>query len=151
MFCLPLLPGWINFILHLQSLSDDHGWDLKEYEEASIPDRVWPTSMFDKETASGEFITRFRESRGIGEEKKTDDNKRKHDEIIGWPDEQPDSSVIFLYFGTNGCFDSNQLKEIALALENGGQRFLLSHPAMGGFVAAETTKKEMRQLIGPQE
>ncbi|KAH6800697.1 hypothetical protein C2S52_001161 [Perilla frutescens var. hirtella] len=59
-----------------------------------------------------------------GEE--TDENKRKHDEIVGWLDEQPDSSVVFLCFGTNGCFESNQLKEIALALEQSGQRFLWS-------------------------
>ncbi|KAH6783159.1 hypothetical protein C2S52_008118 [Perilla frutescens var. hirtella] len=61
---------------------------------------------------------------GGGEE--TDENKRKHDEIIGWLDEQPDSSVVFLCFGTNGCFESNQVKEIALALEQSGQRFLWS-------------------------
>ncbi|KAH6782032.1 hypothetical protein C2S51_007325 [Perilla frutescens var. frutescens] len=61
---------------------------------------------------------------GGGEE--TDENKRKHDEIVGWLDEQPDSSVVFLCFGTNGCFESNQLKEIAQALEQSGQRFLWS-------------------------
>ncbi|KAH6800696.1 hypothetical protein C2S52_001160 [Perilla frutescens var. hirtella] len=183
MFCTPMIdvaaelgaPAYLYFpagsaclglILHLQSLSDDHGRDLKEYEEASIPTyvypvpaRVWPTSMFDKETASGEFIRRFRETRGIvintflefeshaisslsadhklppvypmgpliqGEGEETDENKRKHNEIIVWLDQQPDSSVVFLCFGTNGCFESNQLKEIALALEQSGQRFLWS-------------------------
>ncbi|KAH6755109.1 hypothetical protein C2S53_017893 [Perilla frutescens var. hirtella] len=62
-----------------------------------------------------------------GGREETDENKRKHDEIVGWLDKQPDSSVVFLCFGTHGCFESNlQVKEIALALEQSGQRFLWS-------------------------
>ncbi|KAI3457641.1 hypothetical protein Pfo_014304 [Paulownia fortunei] len=59
-----------------------------------------------------------------GEE--TDQNKQKHDEIIEWLDQQPDSSVVFLCFGSTGCFDGDQVKEIAVALERSGHRFLWS-------------------------
>ncbi|PIN22170.1 UDP-glucuronosyl and UDP-glucosyl transferase [Handroanthus impetiginosus] len=56
----------------------------------------------------------------------TDQNKKKHEEIIEWLDDQPDSSVVFLCFGSGGYFGENQLKEIAVALERSGKRFLWS-------------------------
>lgn len=52
--------------------------------------------------------------------------RRRRVEILGWLDEQPDSSVVFLCFGTNGCFNEVQVREIAAALERSGQRFLWS-------------------------
>ncbi|KAL0444548.1 UNVERIFIED_CONTAM: UDP-glycosyltransferase 71E1 [Sesamum latifolium] len=55
------------------------------------------------------------------------DRNPKYDEIMKWLDEQPDSSVVFLCFGSKGCFDDEkQVKEIALALERSGHRFLWS-------------------------
>ncbi|KAL0362177.1 UNVERIFIED_CONTAM: UDP-glycosyltransferase 71E1 [Sesamum calycinum] len=62
------------------------------------------------------------------------DRNLKYDEIMKWLDEQPDSSVVFLCFGSRGCFDDeNQVKEIAVALEHSGHRFLwsLRKPAIG--------------------
>ncbi|GFP90884.1 putative UDP-glucose flavonoid 3-o-glucosyltransferase 3 [Phtheirospermum japonicum] len=58
----------------------------------------------------------------------SDDNKNKSsaDNIKTWLDEQPERSVIFLCFGTMGSFEPAQVKEIALALENSGKRFLWS-------------------------
>ncbi|KAK6157058.1 hypothetical protein DH2020_011306 [Rehmannia glutinosa] len=50
----------------------------------------------------------------------------KYNGIMAWLDEQPDSSVVFLCFGSEGCFDEIQVKEIALALEKSGHRFLWS-------------------------
>ncbi|KAJ4829791.1 hypothetical protein Tsubulata_050530, partial [Turnera subulata] len=47
-------------------------------------------------------------------------------EIMQWLDEQPPCSVVFLCFGSMGCFDEEQIKEIARALENSGHRFLWS-------------------------
>nr|BBK15469.1 UDP-glycosyltransferase [Polygala tenuifolia] len=44
--------------------------------------------------------------------------------IMEWLDEQPDSSVVFLCFGSYGSFGSDQTNEIALALEKSGMRFL---------------------------
>ncbi|XP_076953878.1 UDP-glycosyltransferase 71E1-like [Bidens hawaiensis] len=57
------------------------------------------------------------------ENKKTDD---KTDEITRWLNEQPDSSVVFLCFGSMGGFDEEQVKEMAVAIERSGHRFLWS-------------------------
>ncbi|PIN22167.1 UDP-glucuronosyl and UDP-glucosyl transferase [Handroanthus impetiginosus] len=85
----------------------------------------------------------------------TDRNEKKQEGIIKWLDVQPDSSVVFLCFGSTGCFGENQVKEIAVALERSGKRFLWSlkkpppkeklefagegdrvaHLAIGGFVS----------------
>ncbi|KAK4713873.1 hypothetical protein R3W88_019780 [Solanum pinnatisectum] len=46
--------------------------------------------------------------------------------IINWLDDQPDSSVVYLCFGSLGSFSEEQIKEIAYALENSGCRFLWS-------------------------
>lgn len=58
-----------------------------------------------------------------------DDQKRgtfDDDDIKKWLDEQPQNSVVFLCFGTMGSFEETQVKEIARALENSGNRFLWS-------------------------
>ncbi|KAL3834971.1 hypothetical protein ACJIZ3_009707 [Penstemon smallii] len=52
--------------------------------------------------------------------------KEESKSIITWLNQQPDSSVVFLCFGSIGTFDGNQVKEIATALENSGYRFLWS-------------------------
>ncbi|XP_057950631.1 UDP-glycosyltransferase 88A1-like [Malania oleifera] len=43
---------------------------------------------------------------------------------LAWLDSQPSQSVVFLCFGSLGVFSEAQLKEIAVGLENSGQRFL---------------------------
>ncbi|MCH99550.1 UDP-glucose flavonoid 3-O-glucosyltransferase 6-like, partial [Trifolium medium] len=48
------------------------------------------------------------------------------DDIINWLDDQPPSSVVFICFGSKGSFDEGQVKEIALAIENSGARFVWS-------------------------
>ncbi|CAI0542179.1 unnamed protein product [Linum tenue] len=47
-------------------------------------------------------------------------------EVFRWLDLQPESSVVFLCFGSMGGFCAEQVKEIARALEGSGQRFLWS-------------------------
>ncbi|CAL1403323.1 unnamed protein product [Linum trigynum] len=47
-------------------------------------------------------------------------------EILRWLDGQPDSSVVFLCFGSLGTFGADQVREIAIALEKSGERFLWS-------------------------
>ncbi|KAG9156609.1 hypothetical protein Leryth_006591 [Lithospermum erythrorhizon] len=49
-----------------------------------------------------------------------------HESIINWLDTQPDSSVVFLCFGSMGGFEPTQLVQIAISLERSGQRFLWS-------------------------
>ncbi|KAI5665076.1 hypothetical protein M9H77_24399 [Catharanthus roseus] len=59
--------------------------------------------------------------------------------ILEWLDLQPNSSVVFLCFGSRGYFDKEQVKEIAYALEHSGYRFLwsLRQPPSPGKVATE--------------
>ncbi|CAL2248928.1 unnamed protein product [Prunus armeniaca] len=47
-------------------------------------------------------------------------------DILEWLADQPPSSVVFLCFGSMGSFGEAQVKEIACALEQSGQRFLWS-------------------------
>nr|WFP21566.1 CBUGT1 [Helichrysum umbraculigerum] len=60
----------------------------------------------------------------LNQEKKVNDDKTE--EIMTWLNEQPESSVVFLCFGSMGSFGEDQIKEIALAIEESGQRFLWS-------------------------
>ncbi|CAI0440077.1 unnamed protein product [Linum tenue] len=46
------------------------------------------------------------------------------EKIMTWLDDQPDSSVVFLCFGTMGTFGEDQVREIAYGLEQSGHRFL---------------------------
>ncbi|AEE76552.1 UDP-glucuronosyl/UDP-glucosyltransferase [Arabidopsis suecica] len=60
-------------------------------------------------------------------ENQRDDSKdEKRLEIIRWLDQQPPSSVVFLCFGSMGGFGEEQVREIAIALERSGHRFLWS-------------------------
>ncbi|KAK1418869.1 hypothetical protein QVD17_28017 [Tagetes erecta] len=54
------------------------------------------------------------------------DRKPLEDDIIRWLDGQPESSVVFLCFGSLGSFDEVQVKEIARGLEQSGHRFVWS-------------------------
>ncbi|KAF3323819.1 anthocyanidin 5,3-O-glucosyltransferase-like protein [Carex littledalei] len=50
--------------------------------------------------------------------------KEEQHPCLSWLDAQPKKSVVFLCFGSIGSFSVEQLKEIAIGLENSGQRFL---------------------------
>nr|WLK78570.1 UDP-glycosyltransferases [Salvia plebeia] len=54
------------------------------------------------------------------------DNGKKNDavECLRWLDSQPSKSVVFLCFGRRGAFSAEQLREMAVGLENSGYRFL---------------------------
>ncbi|PNX80291.1 UDP-glucose flavonoid 3-O-glucosyltransferase 6-like protein [Trifolium pratense] len=54
--------------------------------------------------------------------KGTDDSSN----IIKWLDDQPPSSVVFICFGSRGSLDEDQVKEMALAIENSGASFIWS-------------------------
>ncbi|CAI9103309.1 OLC1v1001768C1 [Oldenlandia corymbosa var. corymbosa] len=64
---------------------------------------------------------------------KWNDNQKKQQEeeddeqsIMKWLDAQPESSVVFLCFGSKGAFDGEQVKEMANGIERSGYRFLWS-------------------------
>ncbi|GAA0179848.1 glycosyltransferase [Lithospermum erythrorhizon] len=65
----------------------------------------------------------------------------EHENIMSFLDTQPDSSVVFLCFGSMGGFVPTQLVQMAIALERSGQRFLWS-------VRQERTKEKMGVLNG---
>ncbi|CAK7345164.1 unnamed protein product [Dovyalis caffra] len=54
------------------------------------------------------------------------DGSNTYEDIKQWLDDQPQSSVVYLCFGTLGSFDVDQVKEIACALEQSGNPFLWS-------------------------
>ncbi|KAJ4962816.1 hypothetical protein NE237_022755 [Protea cynaroides] len=45
-------------------------------------------------------------------------------QCMSWLAAQPSQSVVFLSFGSEGVFSAAQVREIAIGLENSGQRFL---------------------------
>ncbi|WCJ29230.1 UDP-Glycosyltransferase superfamily protein [Euphorbia peplus] len=51
-------------------------------------------------------------------------DRSEWDKIMKWLDDQPESSVVFLCFGSSGSFDGEQIKEIAMGLEQSGHKFL---------------------------
>ncbi|WCJ29231.1 UDP-Glycosyltransferase superfamily protein [Euphorbia peplus] len=53
-------------------------------------------------------------------------DRGKWDMIMKWLDDQAESSVVYLCFGSAGTFDVDQVKEIALGLEHSGHKFLWS-------------------------
>lgn len=53
-------------------------------------------------------------------------NDSKTTEIMTWLNDQPESSVVFLCFGSMGSFGEEQVKEIAIAVEKSRVRFLWS-------------------------
>ncbi|KAL1560875.1 hydroquinone glucosyltransferase [Salvia divinorum] len=162
----------LGLMFGLQSLEDDHGRDLAEFEGSDevisissyvnpVPARVWPESVFDRESGFLELSRKVREADGIvintflelephaisststsederiprfypigpiigGEREESDESRQKREEIVRWLDDQPDSSVVFLCFGSMGAFEAEQVVEIADALEQSGQRFLWS-------------------------
>ncbi|XVF46729.1 hypothetical protein PTKIN_Ptkin03bG0051700 [Pterospermum kingtungense] len=50
----------------------------------------------------------------------------QREKVMKWLDDQPQSSVVFLCFGSYGSFGAPQVKEMALGLEQSGYRFLWS-------------------------
>ncbi|PIN22169.1 UDP-glucuronosyl and UDP-glucosyl transferase [Handroanthus impetiginosus] len=114
-----------------------------------VPAKVWPDAVFEEDTDFLGRIRTFKETKGIMVNtflefeheviKSLCDGEKippvypigpilqdGHKEIIDWLDDQPDSSVVFLCFGSGGYFGENQVKEIAVALERSGKRFLWS-------------------------
>ncbi|XP_048420716.1 UDP-glycosyltransferase 71K2-like [Pyrus x bretschneideri] len=71
-------------------------------------------------------------------------DQAQRDRIINWLDDQPQKSVVFLCFGSMGSFRAEQVKEIALGLEQSGQRFLwsLRMPSPKGTVPSDCSNLE---------
>ncbi|KAK4277692.1 hypothetical protein QN277_015649 [Acacia crassicarpa] len=71
-------------------------------------------------------------------------------EVMKWLDDQPDSSVLFLCFGSKAYFeDEKQVREIALALEASGVHFVwsLRKPAPKGLMNSPSDYSDLRQVL----
>ncbi|CAI9112358.1 OLC1v1012803C1 [Oldenlandia corymbosa var. corymbosa] len=85
---------------------------------------------------------------GINITSPEDDDQDLNAEIVmNWLDDQPDSSVVFLCFGSGGFFDGNQVKEIANALEQSGYKFLWSLRSPDGELHEEILPEGFLQRI----
>ncbi|KAI4338968.1 hypothetical protein MLD38_023966 [Melastoma candidum] len=76
--------------------------------------------------------------------------KGEHDEVMMWLDNQPAESVVFLCFGSMGSFCKEQVKEIAVALERTGHRFLwsLRRPPRKGTLGFPTDYPDIENILG---
>ena len=72
--------------------------------------------------------------------------------VIRWLDDQPPSSVLFLCFGSIGALNKDQVKNIAISLENSGYHFLwtLRRPPPKGTIADTSDYTDFKQVL-PQE
>ncbi|KAJ1285270.1 hypothetical protein BS78_03G267500 [Paspalum vaginatum] len=61
---------------------------------------------------------------GIGKGATDEEGGERRHECLAWLDAQPERSVVFLCWGSKGALPKEQVKEIAVGLENSGQRFL---------------------------
>ncbi|PWA66322.1 UDP-glucuronosyl/UDP-glucosyltransferase [Artemisia annua] len=75
--------------------------------------------------------------------------KSSDNDVIGWLEKQPPSSVVFLCFGSMGFFDEIQVKEIANALEHSGHHFLwsLRQPPSDQTSKVPTAYEDPRMII----
>ncbi|KAJ4962606.1 hypothetical protein NE237_022545 [Protea cynaroides] len=60
----------------------------------------------------------------IASPKNESDKGETVNQCMSWLEAQPTHSVVFLSFGSRGVFSAAQVREIAIGLENSGQRFL---------------------------
>ncbi|KAM3323618.1 anthocyanidin 3-O-glucosyltransferase 2 [Capsicum chacoense] len=69
--------------------------------------------------------------------------------IIKWLDAQVESSVVFLCFGSMGRFDAEQIKEIAVAIECSGHKFLwsLRRPSPKGATEMPSNYEDFEELL----
>lgn len=168
--------AFLSFMLRVQALHDEEDIVLTELKDSdavlevpglvnSVPAKVWPSSVFDKEWVEALYqqARSFRGVKGIlvntfeelescavrsfcdGKTKSPplyavgpilnikgvnydfgEGGAEKKADVMTWLDDQPESSVVFLCFGSRGTFGEDQVKEIARALEQSGHRFLWS-------------------------
>ncbi|RVW65956.1 UDP-glycosyltransferase 71K2 [Vitis vinifera] len=105
-----VIPGFINPVpvsVLPEALRDKHGVGSFSDGQAPPVDTVGPVLDLEGQAHSSA-------------------DRAGHDKVMAWLDTQPESSVVFLCFGSLGTFDVPQVREIALGLERSGHRFLWS-------------------------
>ena len=77
-------------------------------------------------------------------------NRVDREKIMEWLDAQPESSVVFLCFGSMGAIGEDQVREIALGLERSSeQRFLwaLRLPEPDGKLAGHPDRTKLTEIL----
>ena len=73
----------------------------------------------------------------------------ERDKVMEWLDAQPETSVMFLCFGSMGSFGAPQVREIALGLERSGRRFLwaLRLPGPDGKLGGAPDRTKLTEIL----
>nr|XP_043632524.1 anthocyanidin 3-O-glucosyltransferase 2-like isoform X2 [Erigeron canadensis] len=129
--------AFLGIMLHFQTLHDEQDQEISELANSNtelmipsygspVPPGVLPFVLIDKESWSKRFLRhsrKYREAKGpMLKPEKTTTNS----EVLQWLDGQPKSTVLFLCFGSRGWFNGDQVKELAIAIERSGYRFIWS-------------------------
>ncbi|KAK3444627.1 hypothetical protein EUGRSUZ_A00930 [Eucalyptus grandis] len=159
----PLGAAFLGVTLHLQSLRDEQHMDPTRLKGSDavldLPCLANPlpaAKFLPLEETKGILVNTFAELErhavealaslgastvySVGPILNINVESKKGFEILDWLDQQPDASVVFLCFGSGGCFDERQAKEIAYALERSRYCFLWSlrqPPAKGKLEAPQ--------------
>ncbi|CAH8276968.1 unnamed protein product [Arabidopsis lyrata] len=131
---------FLGITLHIQLMHDEKKYDVSELEDSWLPLFLAQARKFRKikgilvntvAELEPHALKMFNNVGGdlpqvypIGPVLHLEDEKQS--EILRWLDELPAKSVVFLCFGSMGGFNEEQTKEIAVALERSGYRFLWS-------------------------
>ncbi|GJS39667.1 hypothetical protein Tco_0564710 [Tanacetum coccineum] len=80
------------------------------------------------------------------------ENPTTNNDILQWLEGQPKSSVVFLCFGTRGCFSDEQVNEMANPIEKSGYRFIwsLSRPTKDLKTFPENTHSQDNNEVLPE-
>ncbi|CAN1179111.1 Putative UDP-glucose flavonoid 3-O-glucosyltransferase 3 [Linum perenne] len=116
----------LGFVFHLQSLYDDTESVARDFRKTKgiLVNTVKEVESHATDTLSRGLTIPIPKVYPVGPILNLN-NDVTHD-VIDWLDRQPESSVVFLCFGSMGAFGREQVREIAHALERSGERFLWS-------------------------
>ncbi|XP_034899059.1 anthocyanidin 3-O-glucosyltransferase 2-like [Populus alba] len=134
-----------TFLVHGRLLTEARGilintfLELESYAVSSLSDGKTPPVY-----QVGPIVKHI----GDGPDPLSDESNNSRD-IMGWLDDQPPSSVMFLCFGSWGSFKENQVKEIAFALELSGHRFLwsLRKPSQNGKMQSPSDYENFQSIL----
>ncbi|EFH44474.1 hypothetical protein ARALYDRAFT_493361 [Arabidopsis lyrata subsp. lyrata] len=132
---------FLGISFHLQQMYDEKKYDVSELEdsvnELEFPclTRPYPVKLNTVAELEPQAVKMFNNGDDLPQVypvgpvlhlEKTFDDVEKQSDILRWLDEQPPKSVVFLCFGSMGGFNEEQTREIAVALDRNGYRFLWS-------------------------
>ncbi|XVF05350.1 hypothetical protein REPUB_Repub05bG0164600 [Reevesia pubescens] len=124
-----LIPGFINpvppYVLPSPLFDKDSGYpsNIKVAQRLKYVKELEPYAIKYFSNGQNSPIYPVRLVLDIGYQPHPNLNMAQRDKVMKWLDDQPQSSVVFLCFGS---FGATQVKKIALGLEHSGYMFLWS-------------------------